>query len=441
MKKKLYFCSLVILFFSFSFCLGAYWNTKNYFPIPLLKKLKKYSSKYLQSPQLRNWNPIRESFKEKLKNIELNEHLNAIGYASGTQLAPEVYQVLTYEKNSCSPGTNLYVSGHGTEALLIDMEGNLLHQWKLPTQYLEQHFSEELNALEFRPYFRRAYLYENGDLLALITGLCLVKLDKDSQVLWIYKDKVHHDLEVVNNKDIYILSSKFHPVSNFSGPVVEDFICILDQEGKEKERYSLIEAFKDSYYEYLLTPLYAQEGDIFHTNTLEVLKKIPTQNTRLFRENQILLSFRQIHTIGIFDLISKKIIWTQQGNWKYQHQPTLLENQHLLLFDNRGAMKSSRIFEINPLTREIYWEYSGSNQAPFRSDFAGSVQRLINGNTLITESDAGRCIEITETKKIVWEFISPHRTGKNQELIASVFEMIRLPQEFPLSWSQAKKEK
>jgi hypothetical protein len=38
-----------------------------------------------------------------------------------------------------------------------------------------------------------------------------------------------------------------------------------------------------------------------------------------------------------------------------------------------------------------------------------SAQRLPNGNTLITEGNGGRIIEVTAGHEIVWEYISPYR--------------------------------
>ena len=37
------------------------------------------------------------------------------------------------------------------------------------------------------------------------------------------------------------------------------------------------------------------------------------------------------------------------------------------------------------------------------------MQRLPNGNTLITEGSDGRVFEVTPDHKIVWEFISPYK--------------------------------
>ncbi len=35
----------------------------------------------------------------------------------------------------------------------------------------------------------------------------------------------------------------------------------------------------------------------------------------------------------------------------------------------------------------------------------------------------------------MWEFISPHRAGENNELIAALYEMIRLSLDFPVDWA------
>ena len=39
------------------------------------------------------------------------------------------------------------------------------------------------------------------------------------------------------------------------------------------------------------------------------------------------------------------------------------------------------------------------------------MQRLPNGNTLITEGSDGRVFEVTPDHKIVWEFVSPYKAS------------------------------
>ena len=64
----------------------------------------------------------------------------------------------------------------------------------------------------------------------------------------------------------------------------------------------------------------------------------------------------------------------------------------------------------------------------------GTAQRLANGNTLITESNAGRAFEVTRDGKIVWDFYNPQRAGEGDRYIATIFELLRLPPDFPLDW-------
>jgi hypothetical protein len=76
----------------------------------------------------------------------------------------------------------------------------------------------------------------------------------------------------------------------------------------------------------------------------------------------------------------------------------------------------SRVIEFNPITLEVVFVYQrpdpntvppGETFAPFRTDLAGSAQRLVNGNTLITEAVSGRIFEVTQQGSLVWEFVSP----------------------------------
>jgi hypothetical protein len=74
----------------------------------------------------------------------------------------------------------------------------------------------------------------------------------------------------------------------------------------------------------------------------------------------------------------------------------------------------SRAVEYNPISYEKVWEYSNEtdNRATggdrrFFSWFISSVQRLPNGNTLITEGHDGRIFEVTRQGEIVWEYFQP----------------------------------
>jgi len=256
----------------------------------------------------------------------------------------------------------------------------------------------------------------------------LIKLDRDSRVLWEYRSNCHHDLFVNEKGLIYVLTHRErdeYPGTKLSGPILEDYITILSPEGKEVKSVSLIDCFVNSPYFYVMS--YAQtRGDIFHTNTIEVLDGKMEEKIPIFKKGRVLISIRNLNLIALVDLEAEKVRWLLWGMWNVQHQPTVLENGNLLLFDNSQLTGYSKVIEFNPLTQEIIWSYQGDSKNLFYSRIIGSNQRLPNGNTLITESETGRAFEVTPDNRIVWEFINPNRAGGRKELIATLYEIIRL---------------
>ena len=82
----------------------------------------------------------------------------------------------------------------------------------------------------------------------------------------------------------------------------------------------------------------------------------------------------------------------------------------------------SRVLEIDPVAMKIVWQYTPhrSGLSPlmdcnrFYSPFISGMQRLPNGNTLITEGSDGRVFEVTKDHELVWEFISPYSEAAHE---------------------------
>jgi hypothetical protein len=149
------------------------------------------------------------------------------------------------------------------------------------------------------------------------------------------------------------------------------------------------------------------------------------------------VSVLRLDTVAVLDLDEPAVEWALTGLWNEQHQPTFLPDGRLMVFDNRPAEGSSRVVELDPLTQELLWSYEGGVDEPFFTSTCGSSQRLPNGNTLVTESDNGRAFEVTREGEIVWEFVSPYRAGDSDELVATLFEVVRLRPDFPTEWAVA----
>ena len=294
-------------------------------------------------------------------------------------------------------GYNFYNSWTDSSAYLMDMKGEILHEWKHAFPLRNWHHAE---------------LMKNGDILVVVKDDGVAKLDKDSNLIWYYPARVHHDLWVHANGEIYIIVSEAKRIPEIH-PTLDtlfDKIVILSPDGKRKDEFSLLALLENSPYRYLLPSLGGtkidpkfKELDVLHTNHVEVFDGSRTAHSPLFERGNILLSIKHINSIAVIDGDSRKIAWLWgPTNIAMQHHPTLLANGNILLFDN--GIRQSRILELHPASYRVAWSYQRKD---FYSDWGGSNQRLGNGNTLVTDTASGRAFEVTPSGRVVWEFRNP----------------------------------
>jgi len=359
---------------------------------------------------------------------EVAAALAAVPYLKAYERVPAKPVVLDRDPARSWDGLNLYVSAHAAEAVLIDMSGRVLHRWRCPVRRLWPDLAAhpEIANLD---YWRHAQLLPDGRLLAVYEGLGLVELDAASRVLWSYRAGTHHDFEVNGDGTIEVLERQWHVVPRVRSdrPVFEDFLTTLSAGGKPIRRLSLVEAFARSPWAGILDHVPEQRTDIFHTNSVERLDGGPEERDPAFRRGNLLISMREPSMLAVVDPQRQAVVWAKRGAWRRQHQLTMLANGRLLLFDNGGAGKGrSRVIEVDRNDGTIAWEYRGEPDAPLDSKTLGGVQRLPNGNLLITDSHQGRALEVTPQKRVVWEFHNPHRQGAHGEMVAALFEVVRL---------------
>ncbi len=92
-----------------------------------------------------------------------------------------------------------------------------------------------------------------------------------------------------------------------------------------------------------------------------------------------------------------------QGSWNVNHGHHLLPDGTFLFFNNEGGNPSPiKEYSLNESagTANLVWEYSGNGG----SATLGDVQRLANGNTVITYSNGGTVIEVDPGKNVLQEF-------------------------------------
>ena len=198
-------------------------------------------------------------------------------------------------------------------------------------------------------------------MLAIFDGFGLIKLDRDSNLIWANPARIHHDLFVDENGFIHTLSRqakvipRLHPVEL----VLEDFIVVLDINGNIVKKVSVLEAFERSPYASFLAKM-ERFGDVLHTNTIEILDGSHAARSPVLAKGNALISSPTTNAIAIVDMETESVVWALSGLWAAQHQPTLLANSNMLLFDNEGHFGMSKVVEFDPLTQEIRWLFGGN---------------------------------------------------------------------------------
>lgn len=361
-----------------------------------------------------------------------------------------------FNKNKSSPGYTLFTAYDGKKCTnrLIDPEGNLIQEWYIKysdvwgkkAPFLEEQYGDEWTC------WQGTQLLPNGDLVATFIDngkpYCggLVKLNLDSEVVWSLPKCTHHDVHLGKDGLLYTpgmylveedeensgkrfltpgsLPSTEPLVTFWETPILKDTIIVTSPDGEFLEEIDLGDAFANSEYRWSFsnrfqTPKHSSGVfDPSHLNDVELITEEWAKHHPKIEPGDLMVSARNINTLAIIDRQTELVKWVTNGPFIQQHDPDLLPNGNILLFDNWGKIDSevgaTRIIEWNPKTQQIDWEYAGTRDRPLHATFRGSQQLLPNGNVLITESTGGRILEVTRDKEIVWEYVnqvSENRVG------------------------------
>jgi hypothetical protein len=305
------------------------------------------------------------------------------------------------------------------------MDGTIRHSWS--AKWAEVFPKSKLPVgAPGTNHWRRAKLLPDGGLLVIWEGRAMARLGRDSAVAWVESNNAHHDLALLTPNTFAVLTREAAVLPAFvpDKPVLQDFVEVRDLSGALVSRQSLLEALIQSPFASVLDGR-ERSGDLFHTNSIELLDGRAAKQNPAFTAGRWLVSMRNLDAVGVVDPGTNTFVWLKQGPFKKQHDANLVDGG-LALFDNNGSAKFSRAYIFDVKTFAPIWTWEGRPDRPFKSGTLGTVQQLPNLNMLLTESDGGRAIEVTQTGEVVWEMYNPNRAGEHGELIAALFEVVRL---------------
>jgi hypothetical protein len=351
----------------------------------------------------------------------------------GSLCSPSSAQVTIHDPSAAYSGYNLRVSDSPAGAVLMDMEGDVLHRW---TCSVEDAFpgADVQELVGFPGRWTSARLLPDGDVIGIIGGVGAVRLDWSSRVVWAHEGGEHGDLAVSEDGTIYALAVGTNRVAwvNQKEPVVEDFVLVLDTNGQEVDRFSLLGAIQSSDFRNMTKAARMDRaGHILRANSIDVLDENTSGQLPSFGKGDVFVSLPGLDSVAILDVESGAIVWTQFGLWLDQMHATLLPGGDVLLLHYAGG--DPRVVEFDPITQEVKWSYARDSDPLPEGPGGGACQRLPNGNTLISESGRGRAFEVTREGELVWEYVDPG-PARDGEVVAAPFGLVRIDPESLSDW-------
>ncbi|MBD3387450.1 MAG: hypothetical protein GF414_00755 [Candidatus Altiarchaeales archaeon] len=358
----------------------------------------------------------------------LKDRLVSLGYITTADIDEANIgkkHVTGYDSGETYDNINLYCSVDAEDILFLDMYGNLIHSIS----------AKGHGGCDF------VEAIDDDNFILFTRNATLLILDWDSNIKFLRAGTFHHDFDVSDSGELYLLTASFVNITeiNPDGLTAVEYLVVLNSEGEITKKLDFSELILENRQlrELLKNREFKEYTDIenafdaTHTNAVEIIKNdVIADGKRMFKKGDVLFCMRNLDIIGVIDLEKEEIVWHWgEGFLEGPHHSSMLENGNILLFDNGKRRMYSRIIEYNPVDDEIEWEYVGNPPESFYTEFMGSVQRLPNGNTLVTETIKGHVFEVAADGNIVWEFWNPYITEDGKKR-GTIYRMTRLTSDF-----------
>ncbi len=392
---------IALLFLGFSF--GYLSNQFEWFPDSIIKEAYKgYKSIMRQSVYEDNW----VYTKTKSKN-RVNKRTQGL----------------------MQPGLTAITSSEADYKLgvkIIEPDGSIVHQWKLDWFKIwpnATHINEEERPIaEPGTEIQGEAIMPNGDLVFNFEYIGLVRVDACGNVVWRLPKLTHHAIFLDENHHIWVPSRIYHDKKSATypfhvPPFFEDTVLEVSPEGEVLQEISMLGLLIDNGYQGLLHILgtrvsNARTPDSVHLNDVEIFPS--TLKEGVFSSGDVMVSFRNISTVAVFNPTDRKIKYISTGKVAHQHDADFIDGNHFSVVDNNNidyqnkpfSRLRSRIMIESAIDGTLKVHYQGTEKSQYYTNIRGKHQWLDNGNMLISESSKGRAFEITPEGKIIWDYIN-----------------------------------
>lgn len=333
---------------------------------------------------------------------------------------------------------------------LLDSTGDVVHEWQIDPRTIFERSADRRprwSELEFRA-IDGSHLFPNGDVLLNVEYVGTVRIDACGDPLWSLPAGTHHTVARAGDGSFWIpgvthrrpATSDRYPEGfpGLRGSMHQDVLLRVSADGEVRDSLNVLDVlYQNGLERHIVKSLVGQPADsvdLTHVNDAEPLLPEMAGEYPQFEAGDLVVSLRNLHLVLVVDPRSGRVKWHSSGPFIQQHDPDFIGDGWIGLFDNnrdrshRGeVLGGSRVLAIQAHTDSMEVLFPTLRSDPFYTQVQGKWQLLSNGNMLLTESQAGRVVEVNERGETVWDWVTepysrshvPYVSGARRYVLAA----------------------
>ena len=269
------------------------------------------------------------------------------------------------------------------------------------------------------------FLTEDGGLIFQGMGSPLVKIDKNSQLVWQnQEDNFHHSIEQDHEGNFWV-PSHLYPyqvdkkyVGSEHGTYLDDAITKVSADGEILFQKSVTNIFIENNLEFWLFQMKNFSSDPIHLNDIQpVLTDSPH-----WKQGDVFMSLPILAMIILYRPSTNKIIWVGgQGHVSMHHDVNILDDHRISIFNNNTKnffdgvkVDGSNEVVIYDFKTDSYSKYLNESlkQYDVRTGSEGRSQILDNDDLFIEEQNYGRILYFNKDESLQWQYVNRADDGK-----------------------------
>lgn len=253
---------------------------------------------------------------------------------------------------------------------------------------------------------------EDGSVVFNTEDRALVKIDKNSKILWSLDGIFHHSQEKDADGNIWassVMEKNSDYLSRFFEDYRDDALAKVSPDGKLLYKKSITDILLENDYRGLLFGIGPMERDPLHLNDIQPA----LSSTEYWQKGDLLVSIRNKSTVFLYRPSTNKILWLKTGPWLNQHDANFVDDSRISIFGNNIIRNKNydfidghnEVYIFDFKTNETSTPYTAFlSKAKVKTMTGGRSEILSNGDVFIEETDFGRMLRGSNSQSI-WQYV------------------------------------